>query len=138
VAEQRRHARDLAHGRHELHLRRRGRPVQSAGPSWEIKGTGDFNGDGLSDILWQNSDGTPAIWLMNSMTALAFGAVGPFNPGPSWHVEGTGDYNGDNKSDILWQSSDGTPAIWFMDGMTFLSRGAAGSFNPGPDWHVIA
>ena len=35
------------------------------GPSWQIKGTGDFNGDGKSDILWQSSDGTPAIWLMN-------------------------------------------------------------------------
>ena len=23
------------------------------GPSWQIKGTGDFNGDGKSDILWQ-------------------------------------------------------------------------------------
>ena len=28
------------------------------GPSWQIRGTGDFNGDGRSDILWQGSDGT--------------------------------------------------------------------------------
>ncbi len=24
------------------------------GPSWRVVGTGDFNGDGNSDILWQN------------------------------------------------------------------------------------
>ena len=27
------------------------------GPSWHAIGTGDFNGDGFSDILWQNSSG---------------------------------------------------------------------------------
>jgi hypothetical protein len=48
----------------------------------------------MSDILWQNDNGTPAIWLMNGSTVLANSAVGPFNPGPSWHIEGTGDYNG--------------------------------------------
>ena len=26
------------------------------GPSWKAVGTGDFNGDGHSDILWQNTD----------------------------------------------------------------------------------
>jgi hypothetical protein len=108
------------------------------GPSWQIKGTGDFNGDGMSDIVWQGADGTPAIWLMNGMNAIAVGTVGPFNPGPSWHVQGTGDYNQDNRSDILWQADDGTPAIWFMNGMNFVAGGAAGSFNPGSDWHVIA
>ena len=114
-------------------------PVRSIpGPTWQIKATGDFNDDGRSDILWQNSDGTPAIWLMNGMNAVALGAVGPFNPGPSWHVEGTGDYDADGKSDILWQLADGTPVIWFMNGMSVVSDGVAGSFNPGPDWHVIA
>ena len=28
----------------------------------------DFNANGLSDILWQNDNGTPAIWLMNGLT----------------------------------------------------------------------
>src|SRR5258708_5654 len=102
------------------------------GPDWHIKGTGDFNNDGRSDILRQNSDGTPAVWLMNGVNAVAVGAVGPFNPGPSWEIKGTGDYNGDQKSDILWQGADGTPAIWLMDGMNFIGGSAAGSFNPGP------
>jgi FG-GAP-like repeat len=106
------------------------------GPSWQIKGTGDFNFDTKADILWQGSDGTPAIWLMNGMNALAVGAVGPFNPGPSWQIKGTGDFNNDGRADILWQGSDGTPAIWLMDGMNALAVGAVGPFNPGPTWQI--
>ena len=56
------------------------------GPGWEIKGTGDFNGDGKSDIMWQGQDGTAAVWLMNGTTATVVGAVGPFNPGATWDM----------------------------------------------------
>ena len=98
----------------------------------------DFNGSNTSDILWQSSNGTPAIWLMNGFTAQSIGAVGPFNPGPSWQIKDAGDFNFDSKSDILWQGSDGTPAIWLMDGLNALSIGAAGSFNPGPTWQIKA
>jgi hypothetical protein len=31
--------------------------------SWNIEGA--VNGDGQADILWQNSSGARAIWLMN-------------------------------------------------------------------------
>jgi VCBS repeat-containing protein len=44
----------------------------------------DFDGDGHSDILWQNTDGTPAVWLTNG-TSLIFGANVGFNPGADWH-----------------------------------------------------
>jgi len=98
--------------------------------------TGNVDGDGHGDILWQSSDGTPAIWLMDGTSAVGIGAAGSFNPGPSWQVKGTGDFNGDSKSDILWQSSDGTPAIWLMNGMSAVGIGAAGSFNPGPSWQI--
>ena len=98
----------------------------------------DFNGNGKSDMLWQGSDGTPAIWLMDGMNAVTAGAAGSFNPGPSWHVKESGDFNGDGKSDILWQNDDGTPAIWLMNGSTVLSNSPAGSFNPGPTWHIKA
>ena len=47
-----------------LDRRRAGQP--QSGPAWKAIGTGDFNGDGHSDILWQNtSSGQVSIWEMN-------------------------------------------------------------------------
>ena len=54
------------------------------GPTWEIKGTGDFNGDGKSDIIWQG--GTPSIWLMDGTNVVSVSVAGSFNPGSDWHV----------------------------------------------------
>jgi hypothetical protein len=108
------------------------------GPSWHIKDNGDFNDDGKSDILWQNDNGTPSIWLMNGFAAQSTGAAGLFNPGPSWHIKATGDFNFDGPADILWQNDDGTPAIWLMNGLTVLINGPAGAFNPGPSWQIKA
>ena len=98
----------------------------------------DFNPNGISDILWQASNGTPALWLMDGTTAVSTGAIGSFNPGPSWQVKDSGDFNGDGRADILWQGTDGTPAIWLMNGSNVLTNSTAGSFNPGPSWQVKA
>ena len=56
-----------------------------AGSNWHKIGSGDFNADGKADILWQNTDGTPAVWLMNG-TSLISGANVGFDPGSNWHV----------------------------------------------------
>ncbi len=39
--------------------------------SGELTDTHDFNGDGKSDILWRNTNGTVAIWEMNGGQVLA-------------------------------------------------------------------
>ena len=58
------------------------------GPAWHAIGTGDFNGDGFSDILFQNtSSGQASIWEMNGTNVVGGGAVSP-NPGSSWRAVG--------------------------------------------------
>ena len=104
------------------------------GPDWKAVGTGDFNGDGKSDILFQNTGGQVAIWEMDGTNPIAGGSqwVGA-NPGPDWKAVGTGDFNGDGKSDILFQNTDGQVAIWEMDGTNPIAGGSQWvGANPGP------
>ena len=93
----------------------------------------DFDGDGHSDILWQNDNGTPAVWLMDGVGVHTYGPA-LSNPGPAWHAKEAADFNGDGKADILWQHDNGTPAVWLMDGI----ESPVGPVlpNPGPTWHV--
>ena len=42
--------------------------------AWVVAGTGDFNGDGKSDILWRNTvTGETYIYLMDGLTLLPGG-----------------------------------------------------------------
>jgi hypothetical protein len=56
---------------------------------WQIVGSEDVNGDGKSDILWQNANGTVASWYLDGWTVLA---TMPFNPSRAtstdWKVVG--------------------------------------------------
>ena len=49
--------------------------MANPGPAWHAVGARDFNGDGKADILWQNDNGTPAIWLMNGTSIIGGGAL---------------------------------------------------------------
>jgi hypothetical protein len=93
----------------------------------------DFNNDGLSDFLFQNSSGEGFIWELSGTSLLAPGSIG--NPGPAWRVRATGDFNDDGFADILWQNADGSVAIWEMNGANLIGGGIVA--NPGPSWHSI-
>jgi hypothetical protein len=56
------------------------------GPSWHVVGTGDFNGDGKTDIAWRNDNGSVAVWDMTGTTVQASAVLA--NPGTSWNVSG--------------------------------------------------
>jgi hypothetical protein len=103
----------------------------SAQPNTRIL-RGDFNGDGYNDILWQNTDGSTAIWLMNGINLMS-GAV-LLGPNTGWSVQQIGDFNGDGKSDILWLNTDGSTAIWLMDGLNVIS--GSGILGPSTGWSV--
>ena len=66
----------------------------------------DFNGDGKSDILWRNTGGTVAVWLMNGGTVSQSAALGTLPS--SYSIIGQHDFNGDGDADILWRDSRAT------------------------------
>jgi uncharacterized protein (DUF1800 family) len=39
--------------------------LTTSDPSWQLYATGDFNGDGVFDIVWLRPDGTLTLWQMN-------------------------------------------------------------------------
>ncbi len=83
--------------------------------------SGDFNGDGDSDILWDNGSQTPYLWEMKGSAVIAAVALGGPTGStvmPGYHIAGVGDFNDDGRSDILLAPDilGGPTVIWFMNG----------------------
>ena len=81
----------------------------------------DFNGDGKSDILMRNTNGSLSLWLMNDATITSSTVLNNGVPVTGWTIAGVGDFNGDGKPDILWRGPNGEVALWLMNGSTVLS-----------------
>ena len=87
-------------------------------------GTGDFDGNGTTDILFQNTVtfGTE-IWLMSNVTPGVYTqrSVYGTSPGADWLMRGVGDLDNDGDADILWQrtltaaTNPGAVACWLID-----------------------
>ena len=110
------------------------------GNSWHIVGTGDFNGDGRSDILWQNNDSTITDWLGQADGSFAGNWNNLHTAMPDWNVIATGDFNGDGTGDMLLRNIFGGLEEWVgqPDG-TFVDNSAklAGNPDPGASWNVV-
>jgi hypothetical protein len=90
----------------------------------------DFFAAGTSDLLFENTGGTYALWETNGSAVTGGGNVG--SPGAGWTEMGTGSFNTGTKSDILFQSSAGSYAVWDMSGTTVAGVATFGS--PGAGW----
>src|SRR5262249_38428101 len=107
---------------------------------WQIAASGDFNGDGKSDLVWRHgSDGLTEIQFLNGMTAVGGGilANNPFDS--SWNVVGAGDFNRDGNADLVWRrSSDGLTEVQFVNGMTAVGGGVIANNSFDSSWNVVA
>jgi hypothetical protein len=98
-----------------------GNPSSSVSPGrelddlWQISGTGDFDGDALSDILWRYLGGglnTGLVVVWRNGDANAASSLGALDL--TWQIVGNGDFDLDLRSDILWyQPTTGQFVIWF-------------------------
>ena len=117
-------------------------------PDWHFKAAANFDAgttgsDIDADILWQNDNGSLALWQMNGTTVSAIHALP--DPGPTWHVVADDDFNGDTGDDVLFQNDNGALAMW--TGISAATGAVAGFggvpgmlpalHSPGPTWHVV-
>lgn len=116
-----------------------GAALKAVSADWHVVGRGDFNGDGLDDILWRNDGGLVGTWSGTSGgTFIANNASASYAVPKDWIIVGTGDFNGDSRDDILWRSAAGLVGLW--------TGNSDGSFTPrnggvrpaGVDWHIVA
>lgn len=80
--------------------------------TWNMIGTGDFNGDGKADILWQKNEGNMVIWNDGNDQKVVDAGFAPSN---EWQIVGIGDFSGDGNADILWRnigSDNGCIGFW--------------------------
>ncbi len=110
-------------------------PGSLPGTDWHAAGTGDFSGNGTTDILWQNVDtGAMATWEMSDgqyAGSINFGNL-PFG----WQIEGTGDFFHSGNDDILlYNAGDHQADIWEMSNGQWQASINVGTL-PGAGWQA--
>ena len=104
---------------------------------WKVVAIGDFNGDGKSDLVFQNqTTNQVAIWFMNGYLYQG-GVLMPYTPPAGWTVAGAGDFNGDGMTDLAFQNqTTGQIALWYMNGPNYAG-GTTLATIPAVGWKVV-
>jgi hypothetical protein len=94
----------------------------------------DLDANMISDIVWRDTSGDIAVWLMSGAGVASSGALG--NVPATWSLVGQRDFDGNGTADLLWRDSSGNTSIWFMSGTVVASTAGVG--NIPANWTVVA
>jgi len=92
----------------------------SAGSGYTPVGTGDLDGNGMTDILW-NGNGTLYVWLNNGAGGFTSAAVSSYPGG--WQLVGCRDVDGDGQDDLIWYHPGLHQLVyWIMSGNQIIRQ----------------
>jgi hypothetical protein len=106
--------------------------VGSVGVGWSLAGVGDFNGDGETDLLWQNG-ASFSEW--QSSGAGFTQNVDVWSVGSGWNLAGVGDFSGDGKADLILQNGTSFTE-WQSTGSGFTAN--VNAWSVGSGWSLAA
>jgi len=93
--------------------------------TWEMGGTGDFDGNNQTDILWRNyglgtDSGNNILWLMNGTTYTGAAPLPAVPVSSNWEIVGTGDFvatpsatASSNNLTFTGREDDGTGVLYY-------------------------
>lgn len=82
---------------------------------YEFAGVGDFNGDGVSDVLlWNPTLQSGLILTLQGTTLVPLRQIHPTAGSSSWRVAGIGDFDQNGVSDVLFRDDNGTLEILYL------------------------
>jgi Ca2+-binding RTX toxin-like protein len=103
--------------------------------TWHVAGSGDFDGNGKSDILLHNNDDGEVLICNNGDIYQDHIAAGAGVVASSWHIADIGDFDGNGQSDILWRNDNGAASIW-NNGDINKAHIISGAGIVANSWHI--
>ncbi|TDJ52172.1 MAG: VCBS repeat-containing protein [Nitrospina sp.] len=109
-----------------------------AATNFEIRGTGDFDSDGDSDlVIFNPATGLIGILFLENASLVSGEGVIQLDVDNSWDLINTGDFDGDGKFDLLaYQTDTGIVAEILLDGSTVLSFNGLIALDSLAGWGV--
>jgi hypothetical protein len=113
-------------------------------PGWRVAAIADFNGDGVPDIVWENTTTSQVmVWYMGGSGGTTLQSTSWISEGgePGWQVAAAADFNGDGVPDIVWENTTTSQVIvWYMGGSGGATLESANWISEGgePGWQVVA
>ncbi|MEX0272106.1 cadherin-like domain-containing protein [Leptolyngbyaceae cyanobacterium UHCC 1019] len=112
-------------------------------PSWVLSGAGDFNNDGIGDLIWRYFGtvdapiGSQTVWLLNANAQLTSFGFLPRESNPSVVISGVSNLNGDTIPDIIFQDiSTGTVRAWLLNSTSSIASTVTIGTLPGSGWRI--
>jgi len=113
---------------------------------WVFFGTGDFNADGKTDIVFHNGGtGATQVWYMDGISRTSYAELSaPLNlkDDTGWRSLTVYDFNHDGQPDLLWHHvTSGEFQVWYMSGLartSFASFSASLNLPDATGWRLVA